>query len=211
MPKLPKDFDRNVFINCPFDDAYTALLRPLTFTVLCLGYRPRLALERSDSAEVRIDKIVELIQSSRFGIHDLSRNVAEKAGEPYRLNMPLELGIDYACRRFKPGMKGKRILILERTKHQLKPALSDLAGCDTEHHNSHPETLIAVIRDWMVQECDSPNHPSAVIYSKFLEFMSDTDAELLSLGWPRKHIDRIKLPELMKKMNRWIQDHFKQK
>jgi hypothetical protein len=34
--------------------------------------------------------------------------------------------------------------------------------------------------------------------------MADTDAELLSLGWPREHIDKMKLHELMKKMTKWI-------
>jgi len=36
-------FDRNVFINCPFDDGYMPLLRPLLFTVYCLGFQPRIA------------------------------------------------------------------------------------------------------------------------------------------------------------------------
>ena len=204
MPKSPKDYERNVFINCPFDDDYRSLLRPLVFTILHMGFKPRIALERADSAENRIDKIVELIQSCRFGIHDLSRCIAATAGEHYRLNMPLELGIDYACRRFKRGMTSKRILILEHTKHQTKPALSDLAGCDTEHHSGHPETLIQVVRDWLVQEANENSLPAARIFADFLDFMADTDAELLSLGWPREHIDKMKLHELMKKMTKWI-------
>jgi hypothetical protein len=204
MPKVNKDFDRNVFINCPFDEDYVSLQRPLVFTILHLGYNPKIALQRLDSAETRIEKIVELIQSSRFGIHDLSRCIAEKAGEHYRLNMPLELGIDYACRRMIRRLKGKKILILERTKHQIKPALSDLAGCDTEHHNAHPEVLIKVVRDWMVQECGAENQPAAVIYSNFLKFMAYTDAELSIKGWPRAHIDDIKLPELMGMMSDWL-------
>lgn len=71
------DFDRNVFINCPFDSSYRPLLMVLVFTVVYLGYKPRLSFERSDSAETRIDKIVGLINESKFGIHDLSRMVSE--------------------------------------------------------------------------------------------------------------------------------------
>ncbi len=32
-------FDQNVFVNCPFDDEYLPLLRPLLFTIIYLGFR----------------------------------------------------------------------------------------------------------------------------------------------------------------------------
>ena len=59
-------FERSVFINCPFDQDYLSLLRPLLFTITALGFRPRIASERSDSGEMRLDKIVGLIRSARF-------------------------------------------------------------------------------------------------------------------------------------------------
>ncbi len=94
-------FEKSVFINCPFDDSYVELLRPILFCVLDLGLEPRIALERFDSAETRIEKILELILASRYAIHDLSRLKSTKKNEFYRLNMPFELGIDYGCLRFK--------------------------------------------------------------------------------------------------------------
>jgi hypothetical protein len=66
-------FEKNVFINCPFDDQYLKLLRPLLFTVIYLGFTPRIALEALDSGEPRIKKILDLIEDSKYGIHDLSR------------------------------------------------------------------------------------------------------------------------------------------
>ncbi len=63
-------YESNVFINCPFDKEYHALLRPLLFTIIYLGYNPRIASERSDSAENRVDKICELIRDSNYSIHD---------------------------------------------------------------------------------------------------------------------------------------------
>lgn len=39
-------FESNVFINCPFDDEYKPLLRALLFSVIDLGFEPRIALER---------------------------------------------------------------------------------------------------------------------------------------------------------------------
>lgn len=58
-----------------------------------LGYTPLLAPKTSDSAEIRLRKIYELIETSSVGIHDLSRSKASVIGEYYRLNMPFELGI----------------------------------------------------------------------------------------------------------------------
>jgi hypothetical protein len=86
-------FDRNVFVNCPFDEAYLPLLRPILFVTLYLGLTPRIALENLDSGRPRIEKIIALIEQSKYAVHDLSRMQAERAGEYYRLNMPFELGL----------------------------------------------------------------------------------------------------------------------
>jgi len=80
LPSPP--FDRCVFVNCPFDTDFARLLRPLVFCILDLGLEPRIALERLDSGEQRVEKIIELIESSKFGIHDLSRLRAMKRGRP---------------------------------------------------------------------------------------------------------------------------------
>ena len=61
-------FNKNVFINCPFDEEYLPLLRPLLFTILYVRLNPRIALESLDSGRPRIDKIVKLIKehATRF-------------------------------------------------------------------------------------------------------------------------------------------------
>ncbi|WP_304282133.1 hypothetical protein [Caulobacter segnis] len=112
-------FERSVFINCPFDDAYKPLLRAILFCIYYLGLEPRIAIERLDGAEPRIEKIIELIEASKFGIHDLSRIRAERAGELFRLNMPLELGLDIGCKRFRGApWSDKRCLILETERYR---------------------------------------------------------------------------------------------
>src|SRR5215467_13214022 len=132
MPSpVPEDFDRNVFINCPFDPEYLSLLRPLLFTIIYLRFNPKIALESSDSGEIRVNKICELIRCSRYSIHDLSRLQSRKKNEFYRMNMPFELGIEYGCRYFASDHLGtKRCLILERARHDYIKALSDLSGVD---------------------------------------------------------------------------------
>lgn len=72
----PPGYASNVFVNCPFDHAYRALLRPLLFTVVYLGYHPRIASERLDSAENRVDKICGLIRAEV----QPSRPVASEGG-----------------------------------------------------------------------------------------------------------------------------------
>jgi hypothetical protein len=92
-------FESNVFINCPFDNDYKLLLRPLLFTVLYLGYKPRLSQTQS-SSDIRINQIKSFIRDSKFGIHDLSRCKPLKVGYLPRFNMPYELGLDIGCLEF---------------------------------------------------------------------------------------------------------------
>lgn len=99
-----KKFPRRVFINCPFDPDYRQLLISLLFTVKFLGFIPKLSLETLDAGTSRLDNIVDLIKHSKFGIHHLSRIMSSKKGEHTRMNMPFELGIDYGCKKFKPGV-----------------------------------------------------------------------------------------------------------
>ena len=118
-------FDRQVFINCPFDDDYYSLLRPLLFTVIYLGYIPRIASERLDSGENRIDKIGTFMRESRYSIHDLSRMKSTTKGQLQRMNMPFELGIDYGLRiSGNPEFANKQFLILASSHPETRNTLS---------------------------------------------------------------------------------------
>lgn len=114
-------FENSVFINCPFDKDYDPILQAMLFCIVYLGFVPRLARERTDSGEYRLEKIKGLIESSKYSIHDLSRCRATQSGEHYRMNMPFELGIDYGCRQFYGGDRAfKKILILEEEKYRYR-------------------------------------------------------------------------------------------
>ena len=152
-------FSRNVFINCPFDREYIPILRPLLFTVLYLGYLPRITSESSDSLQQRIHKIRDLIEVSKFSVHDLSRIKSQKSGDFYRLNMAFELGIDYGCRLFKEGAaRNKRCLILAEERYQYRRALSDLSGVDIKKHSNEPEEVVRQTRNWFVENNPSKAH-----------------------------------------------------
>ena len=144
-------FDTNVFVNCPYDDYFRPLLRPLLFTVLRAGLNPRMAAERLNSGETRFSKIVELVRESKYAIHDLSRIKAKRAGEYFRFNMPFELGLDVGCSCFGTGEQlSKRCLILEKEPYRYQIALSDLSNSDIAAHHDEPVRVVANFRNWMI-------------------------------------------------------------
>jgi len=198
-------FSKNVFINCPFDEHYIPLLKSILFTIIYLGFTPRIALERSDSGEARINKIIDLIKASKFSIHDLSRMKASKKSEFFRLNMSFELGVDIGCRIFKDGQtKNKKCLILEKEKYRYQIALSDLSNSDIKSHNNEPEEVIRQIRDWFVVNELERADSSTIIWDSFNKFMADFYLKREEEGFRKKDIQRMPIPEFISFINEWI-------
>lgn len=201
-------FEKNVFINCPFDDDYLPLLRPLLFTVLYLRLEPRIALESLDSGEARIEKIVSIIRDSKFGIHDLSRLQAEQAGELFRLNMPFELGLDVGCKRFKGGKwSQKKCLILESEKYRYQAAISDLSNSDIAAHNNSPVDVVREVRNWLNSEARLRASGPAQIWGRFNDFMADNYDKLKARGFSDRNIERLPVNELVDCMKEWLSEN----
>jgi hypothetical protein len=198
-------FDKNVFVNCQFDDEYRPLLRPLLFTISYLGFQPRIALEELDSGAPRIQKIVNLIRSSRYAIHDLSRLQARQQGEFYRQNMPLELGIDVGCRVFgRAPLNLKRCLILEVQRYRYQAAISDLAGCDIAVHGGSEEAIVTEVRNWLSSKTSTPAAGPARVWTAFLDFMSDNYDELTAQGFSHRDIEALPVDEFLRCLQRWM-------
>ena len=87
------DYQISVFINCPYDAAYLKLFRSIVFAVIHCGFRARCAQEIDDAGQVRIDKILKIVEECRYGIHDVSRTELDRRNRLPRFNMPLELGL----------------------------------------------------------------------------------------------------------------------
>jgi hypothetical protein len=201
-------FEQSVFVNCPLDNEYLPLLRPLIFTVLALGFLPRLAIERSDAGETRIQKIMDLIRESRLGIHDLSRCRAKHKGDFFRLNMPLELGLDVGCKIFKGGKwQQKRSLIMETERYRFQEALSDLSGSDIKAHKDEPEEVVRVVRDWLVQEAHAKPTSASKLYGFFNDFMAENYERLVAEGFTSRDIELLPTSELQQHMASWIKKH----
>ncbi len=198
-------FNENVFVNCPFDDEYRVLLRPLLFTVIYLGLTPRIALEELDSGAPRIEKIIRLIASSRYAIHDLSRLKAREAGEYYRLNMPFELGIDVGCRLFGKGRQSrKKCLVLEAERYRYQTALSDLSNSDIAAHGGAPEAIVAEVRNWLDHQAQLQAPGPSKVWGKFLEFMADNYDALKRRGFSDRDIEKLPVGELTGCMGAWV-------
>ena len=200
------DFQTNVFINCPFDQEYKTLLKPLLFTIVALGFNPRIALERADSAEQRISKICELIGESKYSIHDLSRLKSTTGDEYYRQNMPFELGIDYGSRRFHPGqLQEKRFLILATTRFEYMRAISDLSGVDIQAHKDQPRILIRKLRNWFYSTVGKTDIPGpAKIWYAYNDFNTDLHDKLEDKGFSPEDIQELIMPEFIDYVERWV-------
>lgn len=206
MPRPNNGFHKNVFINCPFDSEYVSLLRPLLFTIIYLGYQPRIASENFDSGEQRISKICSLICDSKFSVHDISRIKSAKRGELYRLNMPFELGLDYGCRAFKndKNAKQKRCLVLEKEQYQYKIALSDLSGIDIKKHGNEPEEIIRQTRNWFVENGLGKTASATTIWVEFNEFMADFYLQIEKEGYKDKDLQMMPVPEYITYIKEWL-------
>lgn len=207
MTAEQNDFAKNVFINCPFDVAFIPLLRPLIFTILYLGYTPKIAVERSDSGEARINKIRELIEQSKLSIHDLSRMRSAKRDEFYRMNMPFELGVDIGCRFFKEGRaRDKKCLILEKEKYRYQKVLSDMSGSDIKNHNDKPRELVRQVRNWFVENEIQHADSGTKIWGTFNEFMADFYRKRQGEGFKKRDLEMMPLPEYIRFIHEWLKE-----
>jgi hypothetical protein len=140
----------DVFINCPFDRDYAVAFRALIFTIYACGFRPRSARELDDAGQTRIDKLYDLIDECRYGIHDLSRTELDETFGLPRFNMPLELGIFLGAKRFGGvAQKAKRVLILDVEQYRYQKFVSDLAGMDIHEHGGDPVQALRETRNWL--------------------------------------------------------------
>jgi len=139
--------DRNVFLNCPFDNRYRPLFRATVFTVHDCGFIARSALEVVDSGEERIRKIKRIIRECRFGIHDISRVQPDPATGLPRYNMPLELGLFMGAQEYgDKDQRRKCSLVLDTEPYRYQKFCSDIAGQDIRAHHDQPARLIGAVR-----------------------------------------------------------------
>jgi hypothetical protein len=159
--------NRNVFINCPFSSDYIQFFRAIVFTVTRTGFTARCALEADDSSENRFDKICKIVSQSRLAIHDISKTELDAKSKLPRFNMPLELGLFLAAKKFgNSEQKKKRCIIFDRTAYRYQKYISDISGQDIHSHAGKISLLIEEIASWLRHEILDPNVPGGRAIAK---------------------------------------------
>jgi hypothetical protein len=200
-------FAKNVFINCPFDKAYiNNLLKPILYVLIKNGLTPRLSLEVSDSGQVRLQKITDIIKICKYGIHDLSIVKSKTAYEYARMNMPFELGIDYGLRKSDIApLNTKQFLILEATKYEYMKAISDINGFDVKVHGNNTKKVFECLYSWFSETLKiRKQDPPLKIFYDYVDFNTNLFEEKVSqLGsdkLAKNYIDKISIPEYIQEI-----------
>lgn len=198
-PVSPLD---NVFINCPFDEAYLPLFEALIFTIYACQFRPRSAREIDDGSQTRLEKIYHIIGECRYGVHDLSRTeLNPKTGLP-RFNMPLELGIFLGAKRYgDDAQRQKRALLLDREAFRYQRFISDLAGADIQTHGNDHEQAMGVLRDWLANVSRRQLLGTAKLLELHRAFRTDLPAIAEQLGFAGHIIPYVDFERIA---SRWL-------
>jgi hypothetical protein len=199
-------YDKRVFINCPFDTQYKPLFEAIVFAICDCGFWPRCALEVEDASEVRIDKIFKIIAGCKYGIHDISRTEAAPTSGLPRFNMPLELGIFLAAKRFGTGRQRDKVcLILDSLPYRYQQYISDIAGQDIQVHNNSVQEAISVVRNWMRGATGSQVLPGGMeIYRRFQRFEQDLPFLCAELRLQRNELTFLDSASIV---GNWLRDN----
>ena len=177
----------------------------MAFCVVNFGFFPRLANERLEAGENRLDKIIRMIKDSMYSIHDLSRCKSEYPNEFFRMNMPFEFGVDVGLRRSDSDLWAtKKFLIFEENPYDLKQAISDIAGQDVSFHRNDFERVIEKVRHFfrVEAECDAPG-PSRLI-SEYVTFQEWMAGKKVHEGHSLHEAMRLPPKEKIDEMRSWV-------
>jgi hypothetical protein len=140
--QVPEYSKHTVFLNIPYDDRFRRLYLAYISGLVHLGLDPRATIE-IPGGQNRLDKILELIRSCRYSIHDLSRVQLDRTPPATpRFNMPFELGLAVASAKLDSAPHDW--FVFETVHRRASKSLSDLSGTDP---NIHHGTVEGVMRE----------------------------------------------------------------
>jgi len=172
-------YSKSVFINCPFDKEYTPLFQAIVFTVFDTGFIPRCSLEIDDASIVRFSKLLRLISSCQYGIHDISRVQLDRVSKLPRFNMPLELGIFLAAKAFGNSRQKRKVcLILDTYPYRYQVYISDIAGQDPHGHSDNCRRAVSIVRNWLATSSRTRIPGGDAIWRRYQKFLKALPAIL---------------------------------
>jgi hypothetical protein len=182
--EAPEYSEKAVFLNIPYDDRFRRLYLAYITGLIHLGLDPRATIEIPGGRN-RLDKILDLIRSCRYSIHDLSRVELDRK-PPFstpRFNMPFELGLAVASAKldtrqqdnaaqlphslarawfgpeaapYNHGETPAHDWFVFETKHRrVAKSLSDLSGMDPNIHHGTVEGVMRELCNAFVRQSQS--------------------------------------------------------
>ena len=166
---LPPPDPDSVFLNIPYDEEFHDLYVAYIVGLSCLGLVPHVASERPGGKR-RLDRILEIIQSCRYSIHDLSRvEVSTAYPATPRFNMPLELGMTIAWEHLKP--ETHTWFVFESERFRLQKSASDLNGTDPNIHDGTAEGILRELCNAFVRDSAPSVREMLDVYGTVHDFL----------------------------------------
>ncbi len=138
MPPPPNP--NSVFLNIPYDEEFCSLYIAYIVGLCQLDLVPHLASE-IPGGDRRLNRILKLIESCSYSIHDLSRvELSVSPSATPRFNMPLELGMVIAWTELDPSRHSW--YVWESEPYRLQQSTSDLNGTDPYIHDGTAEGVL---------------------------------------------------------------------
>jgi len=130
--RRPGKAGASVFLNIPYDSPFVPQFLAYVCGICAFGLIPRATLELQGGTR-RLDRIISLIESCRYSIHDLSRVELDRTPPPTpRFNMPFELGL--CVLHANRSTRSHTWFVFESRNWRIQKSLSDLNGTDPYIH-----------------------------------------------------------------------------
>ena len=125
----------SLFLNIPYDSSFSKLYLAYIAGVSSFGLTPRATVEYP-GGERRLDRILALIRSCAYSLHDLSRvELDPRRPRTPRFNMPFELGLAVTWQKLT---RAKHTwFVFEAVPRRAEKSLSDISGTDVYIHNGN--------------------------------------------------------------------------
>jgi len=167
--------EKAVFLNVPYDREFAPLFLAYICGISAFGMLPRATLELQGGTR-RLDRIISLIESCEYSIHDLSWvDLDPMPPKTPRFNMPFELGLSVLHTSRNP--KRHTWFLFESTSWRIQKSLSDLNGTDPYIHDG---TVEGIFREMARAFTRARRQPSAQQMMYIYQKLGDNFPRILS-------------------------------
>ena len=203
----PASYRDNVFINCPFDLSYRPMFRAIVFTIHACGFTARCAQEEDNTGDIRIQKIIRIIDECHYGIHDISKADLDAGTQLARFNMPLELGIFIGAHHFAPAShynRNKKFMVMDLEQYRYDKFISDIKGQDIKSHDGKEQKVIQNVRDFLAISSKAKLPGSAYWISRYALFNEALPTLCEQFQW---QVDDLTFIEYVNCVTTWLSNN----